>query len=732
LQDESLAARAHTGEAVAERRRALMLIAGSAVLSAGSLAFVALHLAVTRPVPWANVAVLAVGGCVFGGVALVQRRMHSTRLGGTIACGSLFAVVAMLAARHGIHAPALLVLILLPMLGIFFVGARVGIGLAIAGMVMVAAAWLLDEPGHPLRGGMNRPQIDRVHAVLVVILIGAVTNMAWLFEKTRAAAHALMAQGVETIAAARDEAQLADRAKSAFLATVSHEIRTPLNGVVGGLSLLEGTRLSADQRRSVDIARQSSATLLQLVDAILDMSRYEAGSVGVRTAPAELRAIIEGVVSVNMAAAEAKGVALSATVGADVPRWLELDATRVKQILNNLVSNGVKFTAQGRVELRVDVGDVLGRTVELAFEVHDTGIGMTDETMARVFKPFVQADAGTTRRYGGAGLGLAISKRLVEAMQGRIEASSEPGKGSVFKVSLPVGVAREPAVAPTPTESPRVARHLRGQVLVIDDNEVNAEVVVRLLAALGVGAATAVDGRSGLDAIAADAYDAVLMDCSMPQMDGFEATRRLRAWEKEQQQPRVPVIGLTAHAVDYIRLDCLDAGMDDVRSKPVTLDVLRGALSPYLPSHSGADAGAGREQDEAVLEDGFFEDLYDQLGEAAPSFCRRLVGVFADSAARDIAAIDTARRGGDLEQVAFHAHRLKGSAGNVGARALGEAAKNTDAAARAKDSEAVQTHARDLEELLSATLRELAASPVLQAGRQDDAEASVAQRAGSG
>lgn len=714
-----------------DRRRARLLSGGSLAISAACALFVGIHLLVSRPLPLINIAALTAGALVFGAVTLVQRKARETRIGGLIVCIALLLIVAGLVALHGFRAPALIVLILVPMLGVFFVNVRAGFALAAASIGVVITAWCTGLPDHPLTGGVSAARMDIIFAVLVVLLICTVTYLSWLFESTRRAAWELMQSSLARADAARRQAELADRAKSAFLATVSHEIRTPLHGVVGGLSLLEDTGVADAQRDVLDIVLQSGDSLLQLVDAILDISRIEAGEVALLSAPCGIARIVDSVIAVNSARARRRDLELHATIDADVPRVVVVDSARLEQVLNNLVSNGLKFTARGGVQLHVrcaagDTNDESdapsdaggARRQALQFVVSDSGDGVPAELRERIFAPFVQADSGTARNHGGAGLGLAISRQVARAMGGDITLVDTAKPGSTFMLSLQLAVG-EDALPQEPTAQTDAEAALHGRVLVVDDNAVNADVVARLLTAIGVQSDVATSGAQALRRVASRRYDVVLMDCEMPEMDGFETTRRLLAAAGTDAPP---VVALTAHRAEEVGAQCTDAGMIDVWNKPLTLRTLRRALARYLGpiAEAGADASrpndphaanqvdsAGPDAPALLIDTSLLKQLQSDTAQQSPGFVTRLIEVFAKSARRDVQAVTAASAAADLGAIAFATHRLKGSAGNLGATQLSDHAARMNRLAGGDDLQATRALAAQLPGLLDATLAAL-------------------------
>ncbi len=386
------------------------------------------------------------------------------------------------------------------------------------------------------------------------------------------------------LAIARDQAVEASNTKSAFLANVSHEVRTPMNGVIGMTELLLDMGLTARQRECAEQVSRSAVQALALINDILDLSKIETGHLELDVADFDLDETIKETCSAAGALARAKGLRLDVQIGPEVPRRAHGDGRRLGQILLNLVSNAVKFTPSGAVTVRVSATPLPAGGATLRMEVADSGIGIEPANLERMFEPFTQADASTTRQYGGTGLGLAISRELVELMGGTIGAESAPGHGSTFWFEVALGAthAEEPRPA-YPTDAalaaPRWSR--MPLVLIAEDSQINQIVAARALERCGCRVEAVDDGLEALEALAHADYDAVLMDCQMPNMDGYEATAELR--RREEGRRRTVVIAMTAHAMDGDRERCLEAGMDDYVSKPMRHADLAAILARWIP-----------------------------------------------------------------------------------------------------------------------------------------------------
>ncbi|MGZ8260007.1 MAG: MHYT domain-containing protein, partial [Caldimonas sp.] len=521
---------------------------------------------------------------------------------------------------------------------------------------------------------------------------------------------------------AKISAEDASRAKSAFLATMSHEIRTPMNGVIGMIDVLEQGGVTEEQADAVRTIRTSAFTLLSLIDDILDFSQAEAGELALERVPVALAPLVARLCDSMAAEAKAKDVELQFSIAPDVPARLWADEARLRQTLGNLVGNAVKFSAaraglRGQVSLRVERPS--GAPDRIALAVADNGIGIAAATLDRLFKPFMQVEASTTRRFGGTGLGLAICARLVALMKGEIKVQSEPGGGSVFTVTLPLesvsdadaaiaqareaarAVPRAPAraSAPAPRRAAPSIAEARGDgrlILFAEDDPVNQKVVLKQLALLGYAAEIAADGVEALDLWQRGRPDLVLTDLHMPVLDGYDLARAIRAGEAAAGiAARIPILALTANALRDEAARVRDAGMDEYLTKPIQLADLARAMARWLPAAGARDAvaiAAAPAPAAASRADIVDVSVLKSLVGDDDATVREFLAQFLSVARAQAAEILACCAAEDHRGIGPVAHKLKASSRSVGALALGDLCAELENASRAGSRAEVSAH----------------------------------------
>lgn len=516
---------------------------------------------------------------------LAHTRLGRLRLGLELLNATAYVVLAWLSFRGGgLRSPQVAWLMIVPFVGMMVGFQRSSLVWCVIVTATLGGFWYAEHVLGPLPQVLgDYPNVLRVVAtaglfcVILSFLFLVERARRLALEQARGAAAALEERNAE-LAAARDAALAAAEAKSRFLANMSHEIRTPLNGVLGMTELLIDTPLTNTQRGFAETAYRSGRTLLELLNDILNFSKNETGRLALERIPFQPREIVEEVVKPHAQSASVKGLDLTAHVDVRVPNSLVGDPARLRQILNNLVGNAVKFTLRGGIAIRVfslDANQFSARDrrteasapVRIRFEIQDTGIGIAPELLHRLFQPFSQADESTTRRFGGTGLGLAICRQLAEAMGGTITVDSVPEHGSTFACEIPFEVVAERSTVPADDDSSsdNPNARLRGiRVLVAEDNRVNQLLAAAMLNRLGCVATVVADGLEAVDVCLRGTFDLVLMDCQMPGIDGFEATRRLR----NAGLIHLPIVAMTADVMEGDRERCLEGGMDDYLPKP--------------------------------------------------------------------------------------------------------------------------------------------------------------------
>ena len=497
---------------------------------------------------------------------------------------------------------------------------------------------------------------------------------------------------MDALVEAREAAERASRAREAFLANMSHEMRTPLNAVLGFSELIRQAGVDAEQRQLLDSLSFAADQLLALINDLLDVAKIESGQIGFERVPFDLEDVLRGVTEAVRLRAEEKGLDLAVEVGDRLPAAVVGDPVRLSQVLLNLLSNAVKFTDEGLVRFSAALAEDRDETVAVRFVVEDTGIGIPADKLPVVFERFTQARSDTTRRFGGTGLGLAIVKELTERQGGTVEVSSDEGMGTRFTVTLPFGRTDDAPELPA-EEDADVAG---ARVLVVEDNALNQVVVQRMLEGWGAEVDVAADGRAGVDAVeaahaAGRPFDLVLMDIQMPEMDGYDAARRIRA---RHSRAALPILALTASALLEQRGQMKAAGMDGLVLKPFKPAHLRRTVAAHLgrpappgdTPAAGAAAGAAEPSADAPpLVD--LAQLEESLG-GDRAFVAHLIDLFAEVASDFSDRVAAARRGGSARALAVAAHQLKSSAGLLGLRDVLDAATRTEREGQAAASDA--------------------------------------------
>lgn len=503
----------------------------------------------------------------------------------------------------------------------------------------------------------------------------------------------------------KERAEEANMAKSQFLANMSHEIRTPMNGIVGFISLLEKTKLDSTQKDYLEIIKTSSDTLVGVINDILDISKIEAGRMEIENISFDIRSIFESTVFLYDAKAREKGIELNMLISSAIPNFVIGDPTKLRQVISNLVSNAVKFTQDGEIFIEVSLIKETDINVEILFKIRDSGIGIKEEEINKLFKPFSQADSSSTRKYGGTGLGLAICKRLVEMTGGTIGVKSETGKGSTFSFKLTFEKGKNSVIPAMIVEGSIlkkdynnvfVTQHSAAEakynnklkILLVEDNDINIKFFVNSLKFFELTCDIAVNGVEALKAYEDKEYDIIFMDCQMPIMDGYEATREIRKIEAFQKH--IPIIAMTAYSMKGDEDKCLEAGMDDYLSKPFDFQQVINILKKYVTSfmNYGFNNNTGdiEELNGSQVQENeniYFDEIVKLFTEESgfdEEFCRELVEEFCKQAEKLLIDIKENINKNNLKEAGILLHKLKGSAGTVRANDI---AKNTAEAERA-------------------------------------------------
>lgn len=532
-----------------------------------------------------------------------------------------------------------------------------------------------------------------------------ITQQVIIEEKKRAAEKELREEKKRADMLA-DEAMQLSLAKSKFLAYLGHEIRTPVNGIIGYLSLIENDYYENPEelKEFVSNAKASADSLLEILNSILDLTKIESGRMELYEVDFNLNDLIDQAISINMGKIREKGLYISKEVDSKIPHTLRGDATRIRQIFVNLISNAIKFTEKGKIEIYSRLESISENSLEIMSSVRDTGIGIPEEKLENLFKPFSQVDASHSSKYGGTGLGLMICKQFVNMMGGNIGVESKVDAGSTFYFTIKLNSKKpEPVVYSTdssyrnfdiknykteyhsPYHDDLKMKRSRHTILLAEDNVVNQKVMLRMLSELGYSAEAVSNGKETIDKVANGNFSAVLMDVQMPEMDGFTATKYIRVLDEPKRN--IPIIAITAHALKGDKEKCIEVGMNDYITKPVNVKQLANVLDSWLNIEFGLKE---KEQSEVKSADGIFDiQRFNEMSLGDVDFQRELLMDYFEDLEHRINKLDELISNKNLEEVVKEVHTIKGSSFSLGAVRIGEEALGIELSGKSNDYDSV-------------------------------------------